>query len=300
MALNLVNLRTAIQAMIGDKTTTFATEIDRAINIAGQDLVSAHDWSELDAQAVVLTVAPYTTGTVTVTNGSTTVTGSGTTFTSAMAGRRFALSYNGPFYEISDYVSTTELTLSEEYAEDTAAGETYIVYQDRYSLASDCQKLETVRIQKSGYEAPSPVNRGTLDEIEYLPGSAGTPTMWAYDGLDSSGYVRIIVRPVPSAVLRIHYRYRKVWTDLSGDSDLPVIAEPRRNLIIEHALWHCYSLKKSPTEAALHRRMYEKMLSDAKANEAPVEEEIEHMQPFDRVGGRFSDLHYTLPTDDAS
>lgn len=67
-----------------------------------------------------LTVADYTTGTVTVTNNSATVTGAGTTFTPAMVGRFLQVvtatnSGYGYFYRIAAYVSATEVTLQIPY-----------------------------------------------------------------------------------------------------------------------------------------------------------------------------------------
>lgn len=62
-----------------------------------------------------LSVADYTTGTVTtVANSGTTITGSGTTWTSAMAGRFIritAATGDGVWYEIASVASTTSLTI---------------------------------------------------------------------------------------------------------------------------------------------------------------------------------------------
>tara|TARA_Y100000310_G_scaffold260707_2_gene269788 strand:- start:5736 stop:6614 length:879 start_codon:yes stop_codon:yes gene_type:complete len=69
-----------------------------------------------------MTVADYSTGTITSTAGSRTITGSGTTFTSAMAGRWIKVV--GRWYEIQTFVSTTSLTLYKA-AIATSSGATY-------------------------------------------------------------------------------------------------------------------------------------------------------------------------------
>lgn len=76
-----------------------------------------------------LSVADYTTGTVTVTNNSATVTGSGTTFTPAMVGRFFEVLSDtntgyGYFYRIAGYTSPTVLTLEIPY--EGATGSTLV------------------------------------------------------------------------------------------------------------------------------------------------------------------------------
>lgn len=81
-----------------------------------------------------LTVADYTTGTVTVTAGSTTLTGSGTTFTPAMVGRWFSVTDTsntgqGYWYQIATYSSPTVLVLGTNYAGATGSGLTYRIGQ---------------------------------------------------------------------------------------------------------------------------------------------------------------------------
>ena len=73
----------------------------------------------------------YTTGTISVTNGSATVTGFGTSWASELkVGDFIKLGTATPntsdtWYEVSDVVSDTELTLTANYAGDTAIGEAY-------------------------------------------------------------------------------------------------------------------------------------------------------------------------------
>lgn len=78
-------------------------------------------------RTVLISAEDYTTGTITLTNGSATVTGSGTTFTSAMVGRWIKLDDYDEWYEISAFVSTTELTLRQAYQGITSAGASYTI-----------------------------------------------------------------------------------------------------------------------------------------------------------------------------
>lgn len=84
-----------------------------------------------------LSIADYTTGTVSATNGSTTLTGSGTTWTTPMIGRYIritpsntaASSGDGVWYQISNVSSTTSITLVKAYNGTTITGGSYVLGQ---------------------------------------------------------------------------------------------------------------------------------------------------------------------------
>lgn len=65
-----------------------------------------------------MTVADYTTGTVSISSGSATVTGSGTTFTAQMVGRYLKVDDpdgDGNWYKITAFASTTSITIENKY-----------------------------------------------------------------------------------------------------------------------------------------------------------------------------------------
>lgn len=82
-----------------------------------------------------LSVADYTTGTVSVTSASTTVTGSGTSWTTNMAGRWINIpitasnttSGDDEWYQIASVASATSLTLNNAYQGGTVTGGTYTI-----------------------------------------------------------------------------------------------------------------------------------------------------------------------------
>jgi hypothetical protein len=88
-----------------------------------------------------LSIAKYTTGTVTLTNGSTTVTGAGTTFTAAMVGRYIQSSAgDGLWYRIASFTSTTVLTLETKYLGATTAGLNFQI-AEAFGLPEDLHML---------------------------------------------------------------------------------------------------------------------------------------------------------------
>lgn len=77
-----------------------------------------------------LSVADYTTGTISITNADETVTGSGTTFTLAMEGRFIrATSGDMQWYEIADFTDTTHVELLQDYEGETVSGSNFIIGQ---------------------------------------------------------------------------------------------------------------------------------------------------------------------------
>ena len=84
-----------------------------------------------------LSIADYTTGTLSVTSGAVAVTGSGTTWTIAMIGRWLKItptdsattSGDGFWYQVSSVESTTALTLTKPYSGATVTGGAYTLGQ---------------------------------------------------------------------------------------------------------------------------------------------------------------------------
>lgn len=100
-----------------------------------------------------LSVADYTTGTVTVTNGSTTVTGAGTTFAKWMAQSGWirvtrtatdASSGDGEWYQIASFTSATSISLVNAYTGNTATGAA-ITIGDVPILPEDYQDMPLYR-----------------------------------------------------------------------------------------------------------------------------------------------------------
>lgn len=77
-----------------------------------------------------LTIADYTTGTVTVTNGDATITGTNTVWTAAMVGRWFTVTDptgigQGYWYRIASFTNATSMELDRTYVSTTQSGLTY-------------------------------------------------------------------------------------------------------------------------------------------------------------------------------
>lgn len=79
-------------------------------------------------KVVDLSVADYTTGTVSITTATSTVTGSGTTFTAAMVGRYIKFtSGDGQWYKILTYTDATHIVLETTYLGTTLSGSAFTI-----------------------------------------------------------------------------------------------------------------------------------------------------------------------------
>lgn len=90
-----------------------------------------------------LSIAKYSTGTVSVSNGSAIVTGFGTTFSLAMVGRYFQItsaSGDGLWYKVAGFTSSTSITLENYYQGNTVGTVNYQI-AEAFGLPEDLHML---------------------------------------------------------------------------------------------------------------------------------------------------------------
>ena len=159
------------------KAISLVTTQDALIKDAiqmGLDRLTDKDLPYLMTDGAITTVAPYETGTVTVTNNSKTVTGSGTTFTTAMVGRKIRVAGQNAYYRIASYVSGTEITLENIFQGDTASAQTYSIYKDEYRLPSDLDVYKVMR-QIEDSQSIVDLEPSAFDIYEPSPQAFGSP-----------------------------------------------------------------------------------------------------------------------------
>lgn len=207
----------------------------RHIDWAGQLVWERHPWAERLVEKPVTLIVPYTTGTAAVTVGSTGVVGTGTTWTSAMIGRRFALSYGGPWYRITAVGSTTALTLDHAYVEATNASATYCIYMDEYSLDTSIETTRHVNLLNATYGGQMPrLEEKTLDDFASIPTTTGVPRIWCNtQPLASAPSVRRIrVWPIPTTAYTIRTTGLSFWTHSTTEADTPPFHQDREPVVL--------------------------------------------------------------------
>lgn len=113
------------------------------------------------------TVAPYETGTITVTQNSKVITGSGTTWT--LAHRIGYLLVDGNTFKLARFSSTTQYYLEAPYPGDTESGKTYkFIFPDAY-LDPEISSIINVKV------AGRDIDVSSRDKLVKALGNPGTP-----------------------------------------------------------------------------------------------------------------------------
>lgn len=153
----------------------------------GLDRATMADLPYLMTESFITTVAPYTTGTVTVANGSKTVTGLLSVWTAAMVGRKIRIAGENAYYRIVAFVSATEITLEAPYQGSLTSGNTYSIYKDEYRLPADLDVYKVMRQIENGL-AMVGVEPSAFDIYEPTPQSQGSPNFEILSGTKLDTY----------------------------------------------------------------------------------------------------------------
>src|SRR3990167_8360090 len=179
----------------------------------GLDELTSHDLDYLITEGFLTTVAPYETGTVTVTNGSKTVTGDSTVFTAAMVSRKIRVNGEEAYYRIAAFVSTTEVTLEAPYQGDTDSTLTYSIYKDEYRLNADVDVYKILRNIEDGSSLVSG-EVSWFDIYNPTPSGEGTPRYEIFLGTKLDEYTTGTVTGTSGA--RVLTGSSTVWTGVEG------------------------------------------------------------------------------------
>lgn len=118
------------------------TEVDRAINNAIISLYSNYPWPWRQSLVTIQTVAPYSTGTITLTASSRSVTGSGTSWTTGWTGMWLKVDGESEWYRVRTISSTTALIFDQPYiGANAGSGKSYKLYKRLYTLPSMVDRI---------------------------------------------------------------------------------------------------------------------------------------------------------------
>jgi hypothetical protein len=264
--------------------TALTAQAKRYANTALQDMVFGFEYKMpwLEREAFITTMAPYTTGTVSITRGSTTVTGDSTLWTTnnaygvANARTTGKMTFGGSdVYKIST-VAASSITLTNRYVADTdlAVGSEYVYFEDEYALASDFLKMVDIRQFTQAYNIPL-IGRDEFRRHHPRPNSSGLPK---YATLLDKSFVTTSTQPVyvqfypyPSTNLIIPYNYitknlavtagGTEATAMSGDTDEPQLPVRYRHALVAYAIWQWYRDKKDDSRSEAAKAEYQDLVN---------------------------------------
>lgn len=230
-------IRNRVAQEAGMDRTQDDTIIGTWVNAAYQHVSGLFNWLWLLKNTILQTVADITTGTVSVSANSQALTFSSAPSVSVANDYMIQFTTTDDWYYISSHTAaSTSATLSVPYVDSSnlTAG-TYTLRKVFYSLASDVDRIidfrQAITDQKLEY-----VNPRTFDRVLPDPTATGSPYYYSLLGLDSSQYWRVGFYPTPDTIINMQLRYYQKITELSSDTDTPVIPAKWHNVLVFGAL----------------------------------------------------------------
>lgn len=268
---NYGTIQTEVLNKIGIADDDVEDVAKQALNDILQEICQSSNFSWLYGDSSFITTAVYGTGTMTATEGSTTITGTGTTWTSGMVGRK--ITCENATYIIATFVSTTEMTISTNYAGAGGGGLSYKIFQDEYSLASDCEDVLSVRQENHPHKLIK-VGIEVIDDYYPQRSSFGYPVAYSIVGYDSSDYMVVALYPNPNVARNVYYRYKKRVTEMSADTDTPIIPLRYRWVMAKGALYVVAKYLDMPDIGGDFEREYRQGVAQLISADRKVDERI--------------------------
>lgn len=268
---DLSDLRTGLLNTVREATGVTATNTlaDRYLNIALHDihLDPGHNWPWAIRRAYLLTHAPYTTGTVSITTTArTTVTGVDTLWATAVAGMGFnnariggKMTYSGAteVYEVSAVGSNTGITILNAWTGAALSAATYSYFEDEYALAVDYLRPLDMRNFSNDVNIPFV---GPMKFRRAVPrnSNTGKPRIATWIQLAFASATtprhRVVLYPSPDDEYSIPYDYMTSYlavssggteqTQLTATTDEPIIPLGFRHILVLGAAYNWYRDRK--------------------------------------------------------
>jgi hypothetical protein len=218
-----------------------ATKLKRWLNMAQNFVCGKQLWPFMLAEEFVQTVTDITTGTVSINAGDTALTFSSAP-TVSVANRYIKLSSSNDWYKITAHTaSSTSATISPAYVGTSAlSAGTYTVRKLLYSTTTPLIQILDMKQLTTPIQMMSLAPRGT-DFLLPLYYDAGTPYWYVMSSPASDGTPQFSFLSSPSTVMNIMVRGMKALTDMSADTDVPVIPAPWHYVLVHIAAWYAFT-----------------------------------------------------------
>lgn len=229
--------------LTGANVSDYLTSIKRFINQAYIDFLGLYPWpfALKDPPGVIATDA-VVSGTATFTKGSAIVTATAT-ISPSMTDRKIYAESDGVPYRISSHTDgSTIITLDSPFTSTTTSA-TFYIYQDEYTLASDCLKPWWMWFRDN------PQDVIHFDSLHYLQATYATPHQTSLGPVKvayiKNNKIRFSSYSTDSKTIEYDYTYDPGDLDFSGSGsvDTPIIPLRYRHFIADIALSKLQTLK---------------------------------------------------------
>lgn len=195
------------------------TTLQQIVNDAIAWVATSKFWEFYKTYGDLTLREPYSTGTLAISNASTTVTLTGGTFPSWAASGK--LKIGNKVYRIASRTSGSVVVLATAWAEDAETAATFTIFQDEYTLASDCLKFGRPFAGQGWGLTGSPSSFEQVLEAQnsFMYGQ-GYPSMFCVHA--SGGTPKLLIYPYPSSSedVQLAYWYYRKPAALVNSSDV--------------------------------------------------------------------------------
>jgi hypothetical protein len=292
-----MSTREQIITKVNTETSSSGTEITALcqdkLDFIQEDICSRYDFSWLKDYSYINIIPVYDTNTVTVTQDSATVTGASTVFTSAMVGRLFQIDGEDNWYEISAYVSPTEITLASNYTGTGSGGLSYAIYKTDYPLASDFKKMIWVK------QLLTPANMTAIPEApfnQFFPDIFERtidedPDAYILTGIDTSGYYTIRFTPIQTTRKQIYYCYIKQLPTINTTGAISKIPTKWHDAFVFMLNVFVFNLIDIPSKATINNNLYEQTIARMIEEDLKRDKSVGFVMGKEKLGeGRIGDI----------
>lgn len=231
MALTTTDLMTRLCNNVRIPNSPSSEQYSRLLAILNEvyrDIMGKYVWRWLLKRQVFNTVIKYNAGTITLTANSTFATLSGPA-TDSMVNRKLIVPSNasdsGAVYRIATHAAnTSQIQFDAAYTGQTLASTSYNIYQDEYSLATDCARV--MFLTRFGFtNLFNIIANDDMMRVKQFDTSEGEPMAATFMDFAISGDATtsrsLMLHPYPDLAYRIEARYKQ-----GGNAELSGTARP--------------------------------------------------------------------------
>lgn len=239
------------------------TKLKRWINMGIQYICGKRLWPFMLAEETIQTVADITTGTVETIQGSNNLVFSSAP-TVSVAGRFIQTASSNDWYKITSHAANTTTANMATVAVATASADTFKVRKLLYTTTTPLTQI----LDMKQLVTPARIISQSPREADYflsLYYSAGNPYYYIMSTPTSAGTPQFSFIYSPDSAMNIMVRGIQNLTDLSSDSDVPVIPTPWQDAIINIAAFYGFQ-SLNDTRANTELQVGEARIKDMMTN----------------------------------
>ena len=267
MALKTLSTLRSNVAILSGKDVTNSDDlalIDLQINRTYMDIVRRHPWTWLRKEGYFTTVAPHSTGSISI--SGLVVTGVGTNFTSGDVGRYLHFKDLGDeCLRVTQVNSVTELLVNTLPSSSTLPTGLYNIFQCDYAIDSGAGEIIEYIEDLEDSTKIYPVSMNNLQEVRPNFGAIdlADPEYFTVIGRDDDNKIEIRLSPIPDNVRQYRFIAYDEATSLSTAADSIFLPERFQDVVEEGALTRIWTLQGGrPDLVQMHAGLYEAYIAN--------------------------------------